>query len=119
MPSTRTGTGTSPQKPALARARFGSRFWLVEGDRVQPLSWLHAEGVDGGLGQPQLRVAEAARRSHRPEPVASLRPLDGDEALLHLAAARIERLLREPPPAVAPHGLDVLRRRRIVRASVE
>src|SRR3954466_2925584 len=84
---------------------------------------LQAESVDGGLRQPQLRVAEAARRAHRAEPAAPLRPLDGDEALLHLAGARlrarIERFLREPPPAVAPHGLDVLRRRRIVRASVE
>src|SRR3954468_13715415 len=84
---------------------------------------LHAESVDGGLRQPQLRVAEAARRAHSAEPVAPLRPLDGDEALFDLAlarlGARIERFVREPPPAVTPHRLDVLRRRRIVRASVE
>src|SRR4051812_23280526 len=84
---------------------------------------LHAESVDGGLRQPQLRVPEAARRAHRAEPVAPLRPLDGYEALFHLAlppmGARIERFLREPPPAVTPHRVDVLRGRRIVRASVE
>src|SRR5437868_4559824 len=90
---------------------------------MQPLAVLRLQRFDGGCRKLHLGVAKGADRADGAKAVAALRALHRDEPLLDAPGrgfrGRRQALAAELRPAIAPDGLDQLRRRRVMRTAVE